>query len=439
MKTIVILVDNKRRDLPGAALIAHHLKKIGVRCELEPLGAWRSVLWAHKPDMIIFNHLNAGHLEKYSQELHRRGILTAVLPNEGILYQKEILDFNASRFHNGSHIDHFFCWNDVHADAIKQALQDRNVQTHVIGIPRFDFYFPPLAKQFKAGPRKKVLFCTNFGFSKFHDFSPEAAARFFDRWSDAVPAYRDWKRLVAIDREARVRFFDFLNAAITQTAHEFILRPHPNEDPAPYEQWYKTLDEKIKARVRYDRQGNIPDLIMECDLEIARDTCTTSLESWVAQKPTIDIHLANDPVFHQEFTEKLTTVCTSSEKLPQLIDALLARPEPEQFKEPRKEHLQKWCNTPDGRVCQKFAALLKRIVEKQPAPDFSKFSFGDIRRGLRLKFLKKLDLPCTYEVSLALRHALQPEKCAKKYQGYEKTIKPSDVRIWEEKFTAMGL
>jgi hypothetical protein len=53
--------------------------------------------------------------------------------------------------------------------------------------------------------------------------------------------------------------------------------------------------------------------------------------------------------------------------------------------------------------------------------------------------LKKINLPCTYEPSLALRHALQPEKCAKKYQGYEKTIKPSDVRSWEEKFTAMGL
>ena len=439
MKTVVILVDNKRRDLPGAALIARHLKKLDIRCELEPLGAWRSVLWAHKPGMVIFNHLNAEHLEKYSNELARRGILTAVLPNEGILYDKAVLEFNAARFNNASHIDHFFCWNHVHAEAVRKALSGKNTQVHVIGIPRFDFYFPPLAGKPRLRRQKEVLICTNFVFSKFGDFAPEVSEKFFGKWENAVPAYRDWKRLVEIDRRSRIRFFDFLNKAVAQTPYSFTLRPHPGESIELYEKWYSALDPSVRERVILDRTSNIPDLILECDLEVARDTCTTSMEAWVAGKPTLDIHLTSDPIFHQEFTEKLTTVCEQPEQFVQQISNLLENGEPERFKMPRKEHLQTWCNTPDGHVCEKFAALLKTIIGAQPAPDFSNLSFADLRRGIRLKALKSAGLPCTYDPLLSVRHALQPAKFARKYQGYEKTIKPSDVRAWEKNFQSMGL
>ena len=439
MKTIVILVDNKRRDLPGAALIAHHLKKVGIRCELEPLGAWRSVLWAYKPDMILFNHLNAPHLEKYSQELRQRGILTAVLPNEGILYQKEILEFNASRFHNSSHIDHFFCWNHVHADAVKKTFTDKSTQVYVIGVPRFDFYFPPLAKTPRLNSRKKILICTNFIFSSFTEMDTAVAEHFFGRWSDAVPAYKNWKSLVSIDHAAFIKFFNFLNIVAEKTEHEIILRPHPNENHEPYKKWHHNLSDEVKQRVKYESEANIPDLILDCDLEVARDTCTTSLESWVAGKPTLDIHLLNNPIFHQEFTERLTSTCESVEDFPTMINDLLENGEPERFLEPRKEHLKKWCNTPDGHVCENFAELLKKIVSEQPNPDFSKIHFSDIRRGLRLKFLKWLGLPCTYKPLLSIQYKLNPEKYARKYQGYEKTIRPADVRGWMEKFNDLGV
>jgi len=37
-RNVVILVDNKIRDLDGAELIAHHLRGLGIQCHLEPLG-----------------------------------------------------------------------------------------------------------------------------------------------------------------------------------------------------------------------------------------------------------------------------------------------------------------------------------------------------------------------------------------------------------------
>jgi surface carbohydrate biosynthesis protein len=439
MKTIVILVDNKRRDLPGLALVAHHLKKIGVRCELEPLGAWRSVLWAHRPNMIIFNHLTAKHLERYSRTLAKQGILTAVLPNEGILYDKEVLEYNASRFHNSAHIDHFFCWNAAHANAIQTVMADQGVQVHIIGIPRFDFYFPPLATSQKPTLRKKILICTNFVFSKFADCDQSVAEHFFGRWSEAVTAYKKWPEFVKINRESKIRFFEFLKKAVNETPYDFILRPHPNENPSIYEGWFNDLDENTKKRIRYERNTPVPELLLECDLEIACDTCTTSLEAWIIGKPTIELHLTDHPVFHHEFVAELNSLCAVPGQLPALINELLEKGSPEQFSAPRKEHLRKWCNTPDGHVCERFAAILKGIVESQPEPDFSNLSFPDIRRGLRLKALKKIGLPCTYSPLLSIKYALNPKKYSRKNAGQEKTIKPSDVRAWEEKFKIMGL
>src|SRR5258706_9352795 len=87
----VLLVDSKTRDLPVAALIAHHLNALGVDCFLEPLEAYRAVLGAYRPQLILFNHLTASHLVDYSKRLAQMGVLTAVLPNEGILYDSEVM------------------------------------------------------------------------------------------------------------------------------------------------------------------------------------------------------------------------------------------------------------------------------------------------------------------------------------------------------------
>ena len=94
-KRVVYLVDNKNRDLMGASLIAHYIRESGHECFLEPLEAYQAALGAHKPHLMIFNHLLASHLAAYSRRLNSLGIKVAVLSNEGILYDKDVLDFNS--------------------------------------------------------------------------------------------------------------------------------------------------------------------------------------------------------------------------------------------------------------------------------------------------------------------------------------------------------
>jgi surface carbohydrate biosynthesis protein len=162
---VVILVDNKIRDLNVAALIAHHLETMNVPCQLEPLEAFRAAVGAYRPGMIIFNHLNASHLASWSRRLAELGVLVGVVPNEGFVYDDESRPFMAGRYHK-AHVDHFFCWNRMHGEALRAESAEKARNVHVVGVPRFDFYFEPWSKLQPPAPpktsRPRVLVCTNF-------------------------------------------------------------------------------------------------------------------------------------------------------------------------------------------------------------------------------------------------------------------------------------
>ena len=332
-KNVVLLVDNKHRDLMVATLIAHQLEETGVICHLEPLEAWRGVLAAYRPSMIIFNHINATHLVQYSKRLAEMGVKTAVLPNEGILYDPEVLNYNAGKHHNGAHIDMFFCWNQVHKDALLRCGFDQNTQIEVVGVPRFDYYFAPWSGIFdvqKRTPqgRPRLLFCTNFGFAKYYDL-PKATAEEFMREYTCVSSYKDFWDLIETNHQCQQRFFDYITAAVAADRFDITLRPHPNEKLSVYQQWLDKLKPEWRGRVRLDRETHITQAILNCDLEISCETCTTAMESWIAGKPTVELVLKKHPVFYHKFHAGLNVACEKPEDLPRIVEEELAHPRQE--------------------------------------------------------------------------------------------------------------
>ena len=206
---VVVLVDDRKRDLPLAALIAHQLDALGVACHLEPLEAYRAVLAAYRPAMIVFNHLNASHLVAYSRRLTRMGVLTAVLPNEGIVYNEEQMRYISNRHHHGAHIDYFYCWNEPHRDALREAGFGKRSRLEVVGVPRFDFYFEPWSRIYRGAARRgrsrpQVLLCTNFQIAKFYELPRAQADKFFSAWSKLITLYRVfWGAVVAYYRASQ--------------------------------------------------------------------------------------------------------------------------------------------------------------------------------------------------------------------------------------------
>lgn len=429
---VVVLVDDKKRDLAQAALIAHHLDGLGVECFLEPLEAYRAVLAAYRPGMIVFNHLTASHLAAYSNRLAAMGVLTAVLPNEGIVYNREQLDFISGQYHSGAHIDRFFCWNEAHRDALVAAGFGGKARIEVVGVPRFDFYFEPWRRVFHAGRarldgRPRVLLCTNFQIAKFWELPKARADKFFSAWSSRIPLYRDYWGAVEASFKARARVFDYAAALAADDRYELVLRPHPREDAQPYADWLAALPAAARARVRLESEANITSLILDCDLEISCETCTTAIEAWVAGKPTLELIFFRHPLLYNAEHGAATTACDTPAALPGMVARILSEGEDPQVLAARRNHLRKWCHSPAGESSAHMARVIAEAVRGAPAPQWSRLEAADRRRAAKLKLLRRLGLAYHFDPLMPVKMRINRGRYALKDFAYRKSIKPRDV------------
>jgi surface carbohydrate biosynthesis protein len=430
---VVVLVDDRKRDLPLAALIAHHLDALGVECILEPLEAYRAVLAAYRPAMIVFNHLTASHLVAYSRRLAEMGVLTAVLPNEGIDYNEEQRRFNSGRHHSGAHIDHFFCWNQVNRDEMLQLGQWQDTRIDVVGVPRFDFYFEPWSRAFDAprprasGGKPKVLLCTNFQVARFWDLPKREADKFFAAWHHRIPDYKDYWKAVEEHHKASLRVFDFADALVASGKFDLTLRPHPREDVARYAKWAAALPPEQRGSVTLDATSNISRLILDTDLEISCETCTTALESWVAGKPTVELEFFKNPMFWSPEHAVANTPCEDPAALPGLVEGILTKGESAEVLAARQQHLQKWCHGPDGRSSQRVAAIIAEAVQAARPVDWQGLRAEDTRRATKLKLLRNLNLAYHFDPLMPVKLRMNRGRYAIKNYAYQKSIKPRDV------------
>lgn len=428
-----MLVDSKARDLPVAALIAHHLDALGVDCVLEPLEAYQAALAAYRPQLILFNHLTASHLARFSRRLHSMGVLTSVLSNEGINYDPDDLKYSSGKFHADAHIDRFFCWNEPHRRVLQEMGFERNTRIEVIGVPRFDFYFEPWSRVFyQVSPaprlRPRILLCTNFQLAKFAELPAAHGDKLFAQWKDRIPIYRDYRRAFVAQLAARRRIFEYLDALVMCGEFDVVLRPHPREDSQPYQDWYAQLAGDNRQRVKLDASTPISSLILDCDLEISCETCTTALESWIAGKPTIELIFDKHPMLYHAEHASNSTPCDAPGKLVPLIRHLLEHGEPAELKAERQRHLAKWCYDADGSACLRLAQQVAEAVRQKKPADWSQLSANDWRRGLKLKLLRGLGLPYNFDPLMPLKVWLNPGRYAIKYNDYKKAITPADVK-----------
>jgi surface carbohydrate biosynthesis protein len=429
---VVQLVDNRTRDLDVATLIAHHLRQRGVPCLLEPLEAFRAVVAAHRPSMIVFNHLFASHLVNWSRRLHEIGVQTAVLTNEGMLPSEEARRFQSGGYHRAGHVDLFFCWNSAHRKMIEEESAYPNARVETIGVPRFDFYFEPWANIVRQQDdnmrqRPRILFCTNTGLAKFRDLPREHGDRHFAAWVNYQKNYGDpWAR-VETQWHARQKALKFAETLAATGKYEIVFRPHPAESETFYRQWYEGLPESLRANMQIDKSSNITKLILNCDLVISEEGCTTGVESWIARKPTIGMSLyRNSPLYFAE-RAKCHVSCDDPARLPALVQEQLANPVSEELRTLRKEHIAKWCDDQDGRSCERIAtAIADTVAAKRPA-DWSKLDVNDYRRAAKLRGYGRLGLPYQFDPLLKIKRSVFGERYAMKDLAYRKSIRPKDV------------
>lgn len=435
-KKVVILVDNKWRDLPGCALIAHHLETgFAINCILEPLESWRACIGAYKPDFILFNHLTAMHLARFSERLKEMGVLVGVLPNEGILYDKEVLDYNAGKYHRYAHIDHFFCWNRAHRDALLRNMNELNGEIHVAGVPRFDYYFAPWKDIFLSGHqdrdrrKKKILICTNFVFARYKDWPKSDVEKIFSSWKERISTYANYNDLIEVAARSRSKVFQYLEAILKGTKCDIDLKPHPSEDCRPYISWFDTLSLEYKKRVNLCLTESMWEVLSSCDLEISCETCTTALESWIAGKPTIELIFEKHPVFFHKIAARPNRICDFPEKLSEMIEEALNNPAQEDLRQLRRQYLDEWCAAPSGVSSRMVAEIIAEAIGYHANPKWN-FTFQDWRRALKLKIKNFFGLAYgsnPWKLIMGLLPGYKMDATEAKF------IRPADVQKWKEK------
>jgi surface carbohydrate biosynthesis protein len=438
-ESVVLLVDNKRRDLDVAALIAAHIERRGVRVHLEPLEAYRAVLDAHRPGMIIFNHLNASHVAAYSHRLHRMGVKTAVLLNEGIAYDPEVRRYLVEKRRSDNVVDIYFAWNAPHRQAL-MALAGENTAVELIGVPRFDFYREPYvacikgAALFPDNGKQNVLFCTNFVTAQMKDWSAERVDRFFVDWAHWIPRYKNYRTSIDAHFRARQRFTEFVETLAQTDRYNILARPHPNEIHTFYRDW---IDRSTQARnIILDTSSPIAQLILESDLHIACETCTTALEAWICGKPTISLAFDRDPLFWEAVQCDLNIACDTPSKLPSMVEAGLRDPVPKALTDKRAAHLEMWCGPQDGRAAERLADIAVQAIEQKAPADWSQLNWVDKRRAAKLRTMQSLGEAYHFQLNFPLKRIFGG-KNSWKLAAYEKAIKPSDVTQAVRKMEAL--
>jgi len=433
--SVVILIDHKGRDLMGAALIAHQLDKLGIETHLEPLESWKACLNAWKPSMIIFNHLTSKLIANYSRTLRKHGVLTAALLNEGLCLTDNNRLYHSEPQHENLHCDLYMTWNKSH----EQCLREHKLCTPpenaiAVGVPRFDLYTSPWSNAYKTKHQNDsihILVNTTFAIAHFFKRSEKEQEMLYAALgSGKIPENTDYKRLIKAHYDGMMKLPSFLKPLLEAGKYTITLRPHPREELSFYKEFIAGLPADQQQRIQLNKEESVPEAILNADIILNCEDCTTSVESWMAGKPTITLTFAKDPVFFTKtYADKSPQADTPSELIP-LIEDALAHPEQSAYAPQRNEYLNQWIYLPDGKSSIRAAEAIQKVLnEKSPSPNPPK-GFSALRRGLKLRLLRLFNEPSHAKLQHIIKRHLSGEstKQSIKYRDYLKAPRPTEER-----------
>lgn len=273
---IGLFVDSYWRDAPGNVLLKIHLEKLGAIVDLVSFDLWQQYLQLIKPNHIVLNHAIGNRNKAIIKEIRKHGGTISVVPTEGRPNTKTQVDWFAQQ----SGIDYVFHWSSQTKNALKHIPGD------IYGCPRFELYHhePLIDSRISTLQRHSlldkptILFATSFPQAKFNFQSIS-----FNRndWNDLEVPF-DADETAQNESVARNESLSLLRLIASGNKFQIILRPHPMEDTI---WWERNLPDNVSIIT----QDFIHNLINASDIVVNRAGCTTTLESWILNKPVVSV------------------------------------------------------------------------------------------------------------------------------------------------------
>jgi surface carbohydrate biosynthesis protein len=446
---IHLMCDHKWRDLPPLAAIKLHLEGMGHRVTLSSVRDTMALLPVIQPDCVVFNHFWGSDYNIIGKRLKDAGISVVVLPTEGagrpIFHEMDRGDST-----DLSLVDRYYCWGE-HTTAAMLAhgtISPDRVMT--LGCARFDFYKEPLvgalptrdefAADYGLDPKRPIVtWATQFP----HAHVVDEASRGWDQYQREIKDFGlvkcfesigvDYMSLPRYHYELRNRSADiFFRFARENPSIQFLLKSHPNEPRAFYED---RMRQSGAQNVKFCRSEYIWDVLRASDVLIHRH-CTTAVEAWMWNKPTIELAAIPDDIMAWPEREAGSVVAHDYEELSSLVHGFLAGGNiDDAMTAVRRDYIREWFGEQDGKRCLVVAQDIDRLLKSRERHR-SRTSFSvagvSLRATVSAVVRHGLSVPAGTSLKSAVRSKLLPSNGAVKPPRYEKNITRRDV----EEYTA---
>jgi surface carbohydrate biosynthesis protein len=381
---VVLVVDQKWRDLPGMAALAVWLEEAhGLRTELIPYARWRETLVMRRPKVIVLTHMNGSRNRAIADLAASMGTRVAVIQAEGRPNNSYAMEYAVGKGSDPRGVDLWFTWSDT----VRTFMIDRGLlpseKIVTAGVHRFDFYRPPLdgllegrlrmaARYGLDAGRPIVTLATNFTCTKYHNRNQQFLV---DDWKNLglsqFKAYSDPADFAKRDVEAREATLEMMRALLkARPAIQLAIKPHPTEEHDRYKTFADQMRREHGATVAFIGLEYIWNVLSASDVHLHR-LCTTGVEAWFMNVPSIDVHVAD---YHGwslklegaaaeavEGNDLVTTTAELIERVDHYLNGGAAAPEKLAA---RVRYVEKWLDQIDGRRVAAHARALADLAHR---------------------------------------------------------------------------
>lgn len=360
---VALILDNPKRDMDGLALVALHLLRHGVHTFITPMYQQGYDLPLLAPDLVLVNYARRNNkelLEKYKT----LGIRIAVMDTEGGVLSEDGADspvrwaevFCREGF--SDLIDRYFFWGTrlYRAFCSKSGLSPDALR--VTGCPRYDVCVSPWRSVLKYSQRDYVLVNTNFSainpaFTRSEDdekkifislgWDPAYVEKLFEDMKAVFPRYLE----------------QIVKLAADNPRQDFIIRPHPFEDPFPYQRRFSGL-----KNVSVSEEGNVLNVIANAAC-VVHLNCGSAVESNLLGKVPISMEFINTETMrrHAPLPSKISCRAESYNDLNMLIRNPTERSGRHRAANVCATYIKPWFGNVDGGAAARVAASLMEVAQ----------------------------------------------------------------------------
>ena len=228
-------------------------------------------------------------------------------------------------------IEALFAWGERNALSWTEWEGYEGTPIHVTGNPRCDLMLPqsrgifdPDVEALRARHGRYLMVSSNFG--RVNHFIPERTAMFR---TDGMPDRREVPAEIfgtkqdpalAAVRLRMMRYFETMLPALARRFpdHSVILRPHPSENPASWQELAKD-----HSNIVVTNEGNVLPWLLGAEAVI-HNGCTTGLEAFLLGRPAIAYMPFTDPDYETPLPNDVSHQAQTLEKVLELAERAIS-------------------------------------------------------------------------------------------------------------------